>query len=117
MSKIEHQQFSDTTSVNFEKLVEDILINFNDLIQIQEINIQRSYQEPFEITMSETLAEILVANLLQNAIRYNEATGQGFIKIQMDANSFTISNPGPPPSVPTDQLLSLIHISEPTRPY
>ncbi|MCR9286277.1 HAMP domain-containing histidine kinase [Saprospiraceae bacterium] len=92
LSKIEHQRFSDTEKVSFEKMTEEVVGNFHDLIQIQGLEIQKNYSEKFEVEMSETLAEILIANLIQNAIRHN--IEKGFIKIDINENRFSISNSG-----------------------
>ncbi len=93
LSKIEHQRFGDTEIVNFSTLIEESLANFKDHIQIQEIAVKQSYQADFIVEMSSTLAEILLNNLIQNAIRYNdEAAGEIFIR--MNAEQFSISNPG-----------------------
>ena len=97
LSKIEHQRFSDTEKVDFLKVLEEILKNFKDLISIQEIRIEKNYEGTFEVEMSETLAEILLANLIQNAIRHN--LENGFIKIEIKDNKFSISNPGVPPKM------------------
>jgi len=85
LSKIEHQR------------------NFKDHIQIQEIVVKKSYQADFEVEMSQTLAEILIANLIQNAIRYNDEES-GEIFIQMDAKQFSMSNPGKTLAVAPKQL-------------
>ena len=103
LSKIEHQRFSDTEIIDFEKIVEQVLKNFKDLISIQEIKIEKNFIGKFEIEMSETLAEILVANLVQNAIRHN-IEDDGFIKIKISTNQFSISNLGLPPKIPTAAL-------------
>lgn len=102
LSKIEHQRFLDTEKVSFEKMVEEVLKNFKDLITIQEIQIIKKYEAPFEVEMSHTLAEILIANLIQNAIRYND--NNGFIEIKISTSSFSISNPGQAPRMPIASL-------------
>jgi len=103
LSKIEHQRFSDTINVDFEKVVEEVLKNFKDLISIQEIRIEKKYDGKFKVEMSETLAEILIANLMQNAIRHN-IEEDGFIKIEITANEFSICNPGVAPKMKTESL-------------
>ena len=102
LSKIEHQRFSDTQKVDFKKVVEEILKNFKDLISIQEIRIEKNYKGRFEVEMSETLAEILLANLIQNAIRHN--IEDGFIKIEIMNKTFSISNSGNPPKAAIQSL-------------
>jgi len=103
LSKIEHQRFSDTIKVNFKNVVEEILNNFKDLISIQKIRVEKSYEGTFEIEMSETLAEILIANLMQNAIRHN-VEENGFIKIEINEKKFSIFNSGLPLNEKTDSL-------------
>ncbi len=93
LSKIEHQRFSDSTKVDFSRIVDEVLQNFKDLIQIQEIDVQKKDNTPFIVEMSETLAEILIANLIQNAIRHN-IEQDGFIQIEMDSNHLKIKNSG-----------------------
>lgn len=102
LSKIEHQRFSDMEKVDFRKVVEEILKNFKDLISIQEIRIEKNYEGTFEVEMSETLAEILLANLIQNAIRHN--VEDGFIKIEITDKEFSISNSGVPPKMKMESL-------------
>ena len=103
LSKIEHQRFPDTTKVDFEKVVEEILKNFKDLIQIHGIEIRKNYQGKFEIEMSDTLGEILIANLIQNAIRHNSEK-QSFIEVNISPTNVSISNPGNPPKMSVEKL-------------
>lgn len=103
LSKIEHQRFSDTEKVSFQKVLEEILKNFNDLISIQEIQIEKNYVGKFKVEMSDTLAEILIANLVQNAIRHN-IEEDGLIKVEINKEAFIISNLGLPPKISTEAL-------------
>jgi len=103
LSKIEHDRFIDTKKVNIKNIIEEILYNFQDLIQIQRIEIHKFYDANLEVEMSETLAEILITNLIQNAIRYNIDV-DGFIKININNNAFSISNSGHPPTMPIETL-------------
>ncbi len=102
LSKIEHQRFVDTEMVDFEKLTDDLLQNFYDLIKIQGIRVYKKNAASFVVEMSVTLAEILVANLLQNAIRHNIENGS--IDINIEARSFTITNSGNPLKESPDNL-------------
>lgn len=53
--------------------------------------------------MSETLAEILIANLVQNAIPHN-IEENGFTKIEITIDHFSVSNSGTPPNMNTKSL-------------
>ena len=102
LSKIEHQRFTDTDVIDFKVVIEEVLQNFNDLIQMQGLTIQWEESTSFPVEMSETLAEILVANLLQNAIRHNVT--DGYIKIKVNPHSLMIENPGKPLEQPVTTI-------------
>ncbi len=101
LSKIEHQRFTDFEDVNFNILAEEVLINFKDLLFAQEIEIQKKETGNFNIEMSAALAEILITNLIQNAIRHNESD---FIEIEISEDKFQISNLGKPSDLKPQQL-------------
>lgn len=91
LSKIENHRFVDSELVNFKKVLETILKNFKDLIEIQELDISIKIHADFEVEMSPILAEILIANLVQNAIRHNESN---FITVEIGKSFLKISNLG-----------------------
>ncbi len=92
LSKIENNRYSDVETVSIQHVISKILSNFKDLINLQEIKVEKDFGKEFTVEMSETLAEILFANLFQNAIRYN--VEEGFIRIQIQERTVTISNSG-----------------------
>ena len=102
LSKIENNRYFDLETVNIRQVIEEVLQNFSDVIEIQEIEIHRKYEAELEVNMSATLAEILFTNLIQNAIRYN--LERGFIQIKITENFVSISNPGKELTVAPDTL-------------
>ena len=92
LSKIENHRFSDHQKVNFNEKIEEILHNFKDLIRMKKITVQRKDHAIFEVEMSEVLAEMLVTNLIQNAIRHNLIAG--FLRIEIHQHKCAITNPG-----------------------
>jgi signal transduction histidine kinase len=102
LSKIENHRFSDTQKIDFNHVINNVLNNFHDLIRMKDLKINTSSIGKFEVNMSETLAEILVANLVQNAIRHN--LENGFIEIRINEKSFHISNPGNPIEVAPESM-------------
>lgn len=91
LSKIEHQRFIDFEKINFEKATDTMLGNFKDLLFVQEIEVRKNKTGDFSTEMSHALAEILIANLIQNAIRHNEGN---FIDIEITSDFYKISNIG-----------------------
>lgn len=94
LSKIEHGRFADEQLACLNEIVEATLNHFSDAIDLQKIKIEKLYAADFSVNMSTTLAEILMANLLQNAIRHNLPAG--YIKIEINKKELKISNPGKP---------------------
>ena len=93
LAKIENKQFLDRKKINFNQLVDQSILQFEDYIQSKEISIEKEIPEDFEIELDASLAEILINNLLQNAIRHNELGGK--IILYAINNTFSISNTGP----------------------
>lgn len=102
LSKIEHHRFADTEMVNFSKVTDDILSNFDDLIQINGITIKKINNADMVVEMSKSLAEILITNLIQNAIRHN--LKNGFIEMVYAADEFLVTNPGAELEYPPERL-------------
>ncbi len=99
LSKIDNRRFSDIEKINLRKTTEEIILNFKDLIKMKEIEIRWAEKSDWSLEMSEILSEILIGNLLQNAIRHNREEN-GFIEINCTAGLLSISNPGKPSNVP-----------------
>jgi signal transduction histidine kinase len=74
----------------------------NEQFLLKGLKINVTSQEPFIHTIHKSLAEILISNLLINALRYSDAGTE--IHISITKNSFTISNPGQPLSFVPEKL-------------
>ena len=94
LAKIEQGRFNDEKPVNINETISITLEYFSDMINLQKLIIEKKYPCDFTVNMSATLAEILIANLLQNAIRHN--LSDGFIKIETNKEELKISNAGKP---------------------
>ena len=93
LSKIEHKRFQDEETLDFENLLEEVLVNFKDTLRMYALEFSISIEGQLNFTMSKTLAEILLTNLIKNAIRHN--LEEGFIRITIQKQSFIIENSGP----------------------
>lgn len=102
LSKIENQQFKDVDEIKFKLLIERTLENFEDIIALKNIHITKNYSAEPIYKMNPILADILVGNLLQNAIRHN--TTGGSIDIHLSDRSIIISNTSASSVVNTDEL-------------
>lgn len=102
LSKIENNQFNESDTINIKTTVARITDNFAEVIQSKNMNLDLNLNEDILVKMNPALAEILITNLLQNAIRHNNESGK--IIIESKGNQLTISNAGMPLSIPEEQL-------------
>ena len=90
--KIENHQFNEVSELSLKNTVEKILLHFENLMADKNILLTKEYMRDFSVRMNPQLFDILLTNLLQNAIRHNFKGGQ--IKIEINNNVLTISNTG-----------------------
>jgi signal transduction histidine kinase len=92
LTKIDNRQFKETEEINMSHLLVQHLNNYEELFHAKEISITKNINEDVIITMNETLAEILIINLLINAIKHN--IERGFITIELNKNHLSVANTG-----------------------
>lgn len=90
ISKIENGQFPESSRIQINSLVHKYLEDFKEVFDYKHIHVSVEETATCEVCMNESLASILVANLLKNAFVHNLADGQ--IDIQISAHDFVISN-------------------------
>lgn len=104
LSKIENNQFSESTDVSLNDKLRSAISNYSERIQIKKIDLKTIMDEELTVSINPVLADILISNLLQNAIRHNHT--RGTITISIDQNRLSISNSGEPLSVSEDDLFT-----------
>lgn len=87
--KIDNNLLKDKQEVDLKKLIEEKLSYFQEFIQQKKISVQLDLTDK-KLLMSRYLADILLDNLIGNAIRHNKI--EGSIKIELNAIKLTISN-------------------------
>jgi signal transduction histidine kinase len=92
LSKIKNKQFAEATTVNLRHVLDSVIVDFEDLAAYKQISIEKKGDASPVIQMNEDLACILCANLVKNAIAYNEQNGK--IIIRYTPAAITIANSG-----------------------
>ena len=92
LSKIENKQFPGVKEVNYNMLTKNIVDNFEDLLNHKNVEVQIKNIHDLNFSVNPDLAQILLTNLIKNAIIHN--SNSGLIEINIDSNSWQISNPG-----------------------
>ena len=102
LTKLDNHEFQTNQAVQFGSITNHAITAFLDRIILKNINITTSIDENVEIKIHRTLAEILVNNLLTNAIRHN--IEGGFIDVRLTQHYLQINNTGIDPEMPTEEL-------------
>ena len=102
LSKIDNQQFNETSTFNFGELIKKPLDFFIEQAQSKGIKIETSINDSITINANAGLVEILVSNLLLNAIRHNVTDGTIFIELTQ--NKLIVSNSSQNSQLNTTQL-------------
>ena len=94
LSKIRNRQYTKIELIDFIQVFNDILEEFESLIQYKEISISIEKKGEPKLSMNSDLAFILANNLIKNAIAHNRKGGH--IHIVFEHNAVIISNSGEP---------------------
>lgn len=109
LSKIENRQFPESKQVEPRHLIEVQLEILEDLILSKNISIVKNFSEPLTIMMNPYLAEIMLSNLIKNAIRHNVVGGKLIIDFYKE--QIVISNTGLKNKIDKDILFKRFHKS------
>lgn len=92
LSKIDNSQFADSTNVCINELVHRYMDDYREVYDYKGIQITLNEKENFHLRINETLATMLITNLLKNAYVHNNE--HGVIYIEIGKNYITFSNSG-----------------------
>ncbi len=89
LTKIENNQFNGTENIRLDKLLTEKLAQFDEWAHSKKLHVLTDLQET-PIQYNKQLTEILIGNLLSNAIRYAQQEGE--ISIMLKAGLLQVSN-------------------------
>ncbi|WP_428329977.1 sensor histidine kinase [Mucilaginibacter sp.] len=106
--KIENRLLHEQQQIKLHELAEEMIVQFEEIFQDKGIKLTYKLA-PKEIYASKYLAEILLSNLISNAIRHNHKNGE--IIINLDAGRFIIQNTGNSEALPDEKIFTRFHKS------
>ena len=92
LAKIENKQFPESKKVSPEAIFSNLLENVEDLIKAKKIEVIKKISPEVTLHMNPYLAEMLIVNLVKNAIRHNVKNGR--LVIELEEGFMRISNSG-----------------------
>jgi signal transduction histidine kinase len=124
LTKLENYEYEAKAPVCISQIVREILASFDELIQMKDLTLRTDIEEKVYLPLHASLADLLVSNLISNAIRHNSPVmageppnvrgesatsgaigpGPGVIRVILTREGLVIANTGRPPQVPTAEL-------------
>jgi len=92
LAKIENAQFEDVATIDLADLLSETLEQFSGHVQAKNLLLTNEIQSQPVITASRILTEILLTNLITNAIRHTPEGGM--VELILNAGSLRIANSG-----------------------
>jgi len=105
ITRIENRQFTAREEINLDRLLDRHLELLHEHIELKQIKVEKHYHDGGRvILMDQGLADLLIANLLKNAIVHNQEGGT--IILETGPESLIISNDGPPLTFNKEELFT-----------
>lgn len=92
LAKIENKQFIFNTEISVNEIFTRKIQEFSVLFETKALEVKIQSENDFKIGINKQLAEIMIGNLLSNAINHN--VNNGNIRIYVNSESFRICNTG-----------------------
>ncbi|MEW6005256.1 MAG: HAMP domain-containing sensor histidine kinase [Stygiobacter sp.] len=92
LNKLEHKELFESVQLNLAEETKNVLNDYNDFISTKNLTINLLIDQNLTITANQSLINILLSNLISNAIKHNVNNGK--INIELKNNELIISNTG-----------------------
>lgn len=95
LAKIDNGQFPENTDVDISAMIREQKELYDDIYEERDIRSDMHLTGSFLVRMNESLASVLVSNLIRNAYVHSEAGAR--IDIRIEGRTLTVSNDGVTP--------------------
>jgi signal transduction histidine kinase len=102
ISKIDNHQFNEIEQVEMEKVIKKTIEHLSPQIEDKNIQVTLNIYSPCIIPFNSILADILITNLVSNAIKHNIEAGR--LYIELSDNDVVFENTGLPLKIQPELL-------------
>jgi signal transduction histidine kinase len=102
LTRIENRQFEPSDRIDLSAVVQKRIDNFRELAELKDIKIEKNIKNNITVEMNDSLADILISNIILNAIKHNFPGGT--IRVDLNESAFVVSNSGDEPKLKTTEL-------------
>lgn len=71
LTKIENRQFEQTQRIDLSSVLKKCIENFQEAAELKNISIEKNIKENISVEMNDSLADIIISNIILNAIKHN----------------------------------------------
>ncbi|SUX46605.1 Probable sensor histidine kinase TcrY [Chryseobacterium indoltheticum] len=110
LTKIENKQFFDNQEIKVNHIVEKNIEDLQDIAEFKEVEISFSENSELLVKADAALINIIVSNLLRNAIFHNIKSGK--VEVQINAKKLIVKNTGIKNSLNPEKIFTRFQKSE-----
>ena len=111
LTKLENKEYVTEIPVCLSELTRETLVSFDELIQMKSLTLKCHIEDNVYIHLHSSLADLLLTNLVSNAIRHNIPGGT--IRVSLTKTGLVIANSGLTPQVPVTELFERFKKGDP----
>lgn len=108
LTKIDNEQYYSSERININLIIEDMLKALEDIVSIKKFKVNFPKKEAVHLSMNSSLADILISNLIGNAVKYTSENGS--INIEINKKSLIICNSGDTAILEPEKIFHRYHI-------
>jgi len=102
ISKLDNKEFEEEQKIDLSLLVQEKIKELAELSDIKSIQVTTHLETSVSLSMNKTLLDILLNNLIGNAIKHN--IDSGYLKVELTASNLIIQNSGEPLPFPSNEV-------------
>jgi len=111
LTKLGNREFDSPGPINLSALVKECLFAFQELLEMKSLTLEDEIEDDVMISLHPVLANILLNNLMSNAIRHNMMGG--LIKVTLNQDRLEIANTGEPLTYPAEEMFERFRKNDP----
>lgn len=113
LCKLDNKQYNAAVNIKINELIHQRINHFQDFYENKNINVSENHTGTTTVLMDSALAEVLIDNLIKNAIQHNFQNGS--IYISTENNQLIISNTGDIPKESTSVYFDRFYSQKPSQ--
>lgn len=102
LTKLENHEYESKQPICFSNLIHESIQTYSELADMKSLSVTTDIRNEVLLYLHPSLADLLLNNLVSNAIRHNIPNGT--IHVTLTDSFFSITNTGRKPEVPTEEL-------------